>query len=177
MNFFNHKVALAQEYLGFVLLNLTDLFMTGYILAHEGLEANKAANWVLASFGLRGFAVYKFLLTTVVILACEGIALKSMRKAKSVILLGSIILTFVVCYESFIIITHIHMKPREPANIVEPLRLPRGNEAEGAQPPERVRIMLAPLPENRPAAQKAHTPSSTPQNPKVSDHAQGQPGQ
>ena len=41
--FFKRDVVLAQEYLGFLLLNLFDLFLTGYIFRHQGQEANGAA--------------------------------------------------------------------------------------------------------------------------------------
>jgi hypothetical protein len=194
MKILTQKVTLAQEYLGFLLLNLTDLFMTGFILAHQGQEANKTANWVLSNFGQSGFVVYKFLLTTVVVLACEGIATKNIRKAKAVVLFGCLILTFVVCYESFLIITNIHMKPRAAAFISRPTRLPRGNEAGGAHIPERVRNMLRGLPENRgidtpPTPNTGAKPppsqwppsgglgaSGVPQNPEIKHDAHRQPG-
>jgi len=109
--FFKRDVLLAQEYLGFLLLNIFDLFLTGYIFQHEGAEANKAAQAILTHFGPSGFAVYKFALVSVVVLACEGISLKSLRTSRAIVLGGCLLYLCVIAYESFLIITRIHLHP------------------------------------------------------------------
>lgn len=116
-NVFKRDVVLAQEYLGFLLLNLFDLFLTGYIFRDQrrameqhravGQEANGLANWILGHFGYAGFAVYKFLLVTVVVLACEGVAHKRPRLARAVVLVGCFLYVLVVIWEVFLIITNI----------------------------------------------------------------------
>ena len=105
---FRKDVVLAQEYLGFLLLNLFDLFLTGYIFRHEGQEANPAAVAIMKLGGLAGFAIYKFILVTIVVLACEGISTKSLRTSKAVIVGGIIIYSALVLYECFQIATNIH---------------------------------------------------------------------
>ncbi len=105
---FKRDVVLAQEYLGFLLLNVFDLFLTGYIFRHHGLEANGAAAWVLDHFKLRGFAVYKFLLVLVVVVACEGVSLQSVRKSKVIITAGCLLYLAVVMWECFLILTEIN---------------------------------------------------------------------
>jgi len=105
---FRKDVVLAQEYLGFLLLNLFDLFLTGYIFRHEGQEANPAAIAIMKFGGLAGFAIYKFVLVAVVVLACEGISTKSLKTSKIVITGGIIIYSCLVLYESYIIATNIH---------------------------------------------------------------------
>ena len=105
--FFTKDLILAQEYLAFVLLNLFDLFLTGYIFKHHGMEANGIALWVLQRFGLLGFAIFKFLLVTVLVLICEVIAAYKLKSARMVILLGCFVYGFVVIYESVLIFQHI----------------------------------------------------------------------
>jgi len=101
-------VELAQEYLAFTLLNLFDLFLTGYIFRHHGMEANGVAVAVMERWGLQGFAIYKFLLVLVVVLACEGITTKSPRKAKFLIIGGCLVYVGIVLYESILIAINIH---------------------------------------------------------------------
>lgn len=115
---FKRDVILAQEYLAFTLLNLFDLFLTGYIFNHGGMEANGAAAYIYLHFKGIGFTVYKFLLVLVVILACEGIAQRSVRKARLVVTFGCLIYVFLVLYESAQIFTHItspHLLPSHNA--------------------------------------------------------------
>lgn len=102
-------VVLSQEYLAFLLLNLFDLFLTGYIFRNHGLEANGAARFILQKYGLVGLPVYKFLLVIVLILACEGIAMRSIRIAKLIMTAGCVLYTALVFWEVFLIITQIHM--------------------------------------------------------------------
>lgn len=105
---FRRDVVLAQEYLAFLLLNLFDLFLTGYIFRHHGMEANGAAVWIMDKWGLAGFAIYKFILVAVVVLACEGISIKSLQKSKLLITGGCLVYLAVVFWECYLIATNIH---------------------------------------------------------------------
>ncbi len=105
--FLKRDVILAQEYLAFTLLNLFDLFLSGYIFKHGGMEANGLAAWIYTRYGGLGFAGFKFLLVLVVVLACEGISLRSVRKARLVVTFGCLIYVLLVLYESAQIFVHI----------------------------------------------------------------------
>jgi hypothetical protein len=106
--FFRRDVTLLQEYLGFLLLNMFDLFLTGYIFRIHGNEANAAAIFVLTRYGYSGFAIYKFLLVAVVVLACEGIAFasKNNRLPKIIITIGCLVYLGVVFWECFLVFAH-----------------------------------------------------------------------
>lgn len=106
--FFKRDLTLTQEYLGFLLLNVFDLFLSGYIFRNGGREGNGAALWIQHRFGDVGFAVYKFLLVVVVVLACEGISLKNLRLARQIVTAGCVVLTLVVCWEVFLIFTRVY---------------------------------------------------------------------
>ena len=103
---FRQNVKYAQEYLAFVLLNLFDLFLTGYIFRFQGMEANGAAQAVIERWGYVGFVVYKFALVTIVVLACEAVAKKNPNLAKGIIYFGCLVYTCVVLYE-IALITHV----------------------------------------------------------------------
>jgi hypothetical protein len=100
---FNRDVLLGQEYLAFLLLNLFDLFLTGYIFSHNGLEANGLAAYILSKFGRRYFAIYKFVMVVVIIGICEIVGTKSVPKARWIMLLGCSVYFGVVLYESYLI--------------------------------------------------------------------------
>ena len=103
--FFKRDVLLAQEYLGFLLLNIFDLFLTGYIFRKGGVEANGLANWFWVNYGFHGFAIYKFALVIVVVLACEGISLTKIRTSRIIVTMGCMVYLLIVFWEVFIIIT------------------------------------------------------------------------
>ena len=84
-------VVLSQEYMAFLLLNLFDLFLTGYIFRNHGLEANGAARFILQKYGLAGLPIYKFVLVIILIMACEGIAMRSIRMAKFIMTAGCVV--------------------------------------------------------------------------------------
>ncbi len=104
--FFKRDVLLAQEYLAFLLLNLFDLFLTGYIFNIGGMEANGVASWIYLHYGQKGFAFYKFGLVTIVVLACEGYSLKNIRISRIIVTVGCLLYLLVVFWEVFLIITH-----------------------------------------------------------------------
>ena len=106
--FFKRDVLLAQEYLGFLLLNMFDLFLTGYIFSHGGMEANGLAGWIYKNYGQQGFAFYKFGLVMVVVLACEGYSLKNVRISRIIVTSGCLLYMLVVFWEVFLIITQVH---------------------------------------------------------------------
>ncbi|HEY3328437.1 MAG TPA: DUF5658 family protein [Capsulimonadaceae bacterium] len=100
---FKRDIVLAQEYLGFLLFNLFDLFLTGYIFRHSGQEANGLALWVLHTFGLRGFAIFKFLMVIFIIVICDVISLYSLERARQVITGACVLYLLVIFWETFLI--------------------------------------------------------------------------
>ena len=106
--FFKRDVLLAQEYLGFLLLNMFDLFLTGYIFNHGGMEANGLAGWIYTNYHQQGFAFYKFGLVIIVVLACEGYSFKNIRISRNIVTGGCLVYLLVVFWEVFLIITQVH---------------------------------------------------------------------
>ena len=106
--FFKRDVLLAQEYLGFLLLNMFDLFLTGYIFHHGGMEANGVAGWIYTNYHQSGFALYKFGLVMIVVVACEGYSIKNIRISRIIVTVGCLIYLLVVFWEVFLIITQVH---------------------------------------------------------------------
>jgi hypothetical protein len=118
--FAKRDVILAQEYLGFLLLNMFDLFLTGWIFRHSGQEANGAALFILKHFGLSGFALYKFIMVCALILICEVISVFNLKYARLVILGGCALYVLVVMWECFLIFQYIDHPQPAPALILRP---------------------------------------------------------
>ncbi len=114
--FAKKDLVLAQEYFGFLLLNMFDLFLTGWIFKHEGEEANGVALWVLHNFGLSGFALFKFIMVILLIVICEVIALVNIQRARAVILGGCALYVVVVVYECALIFKYIDTPVLEHQN-------------------------------------------------------------
>jgi hypothetical protein len=104
---FKRRVELGQEYLAFLLLNLCDLFLTGYIFKHSGEEANGIAKWVLATFHKTGFAIFKFLMLAVIIILIEAIASVNLKRAKQVIIGACTLYVGVIIWEVYLILSTI----------------------------------------------------------------------
>lgn len=107
--FSKRELILTQEYLGFLLLSIADLFLTGWIFKHHGMEANQVALWVLRNFHEAGFAIFKFLMVAFIIIVCEVISTSDLRKARAIILTGCGIYLFVVIYECVLIYQNIEV--------------------------------------------------------------------
>lgn len=103
--FFKKDLVLGQEYLAFLLLNLFDLFLTGWMFRNHALEANGLAAWILLHLGARDFALFKFLMVIFIIVVCERIAINDLKRARFVILLGCAVYFLVICYEAYLIVT------------------------------------------------------------------------
>jgi hypothetical protein len=104
---FRKPLVLAQEYLAFVLLNLFDLFLTGYIFRHSGEEANGLAALVLRIGHHTGFAIFKFIMLAAIIILIETIAQHNLQRAKQVLYAAIAIYVGVIIWESYLILTYI----------------------------------------------------------------------
>ena len=104
---FKKDVVLAQEYLGFLLLNLFDLFLTGYIFRHSGQEANGIPALVLKYWHLTGFAIFKFAMLVVIIMLCETISLFNVKRARQLILGACTLYVVVVFWEVYLILVDV----------------------------------------------------------------------
>lgn len=76
------------------------------------MEANGLAAFILNNFGEYGkqaFAIYKFLMVMLIIVICEVVANKSVKKARLIMLLGCTIYFGVVLYECFLVYKFIEL--------------------------------------------------------------------
>lgn len=74
---------MSDEYGGFVLLNILDLFLTARIFRHGGEEVNPVGVWVMERAGMSGFALFKFAMVAFAVLVIEGIYRLNPRRARS----------------------------------------------------------------------------------------------
>ena len=107
--FFKRDVILAQEYLAFTLLNLFDLFLTGYIYTPRRQEANGLAAYDLARPDYHDVGVCRLQVSA------GGGHRHGLRdhlpekrpKARLVVTFGCFVYVLVVLYECALIYTHI----------------------------------------------------------------------
>lgn len=97
----NKPLILAQEYLAFVLLNVFDLFLTGWIFRNHMMEGNRLANFVISHFGLIGVVCFKFAVVIFVIIVCEIIAQDNIKTAKHLLVGACLLYLCVVVYECY----------------------------------------------------------------------------
>ena len=116
---FKKDVVLAQEYLGFLLLNLFDLFLTGYIFRHSGQEANGLALWVLHKYGLQGFAIFKFLMVVLIIVICELISLQAVARARQIIVGACVLYLIVIMWETYLIFDVVNSPLAKPKAVAD----------------------------------------------------------
>jgi hypothetical protein len=62
---------MGDEYGGFLLLNIFDLFLTSYIFRHGGEEVNPIGVHVMERYGMGGYALFKFGMVAFVIILAE----------------------------------------------------------------------------------------------------------
>ena len=120
--FAKRDLVLGQEYLAFVLLSIADLFLTGYIFRHGGMEANGLPAWILehgGNMGLLYLVLFKFGMVMFLIVICEVIALYTIQRARFVILGACTVYFLVVLYECFLIFNNID-KPIVQPNAASP---------------------------------------------------------
>jgi hypothetical protein len=98
---FKKPLTLQQEYLALLLLNLFDLFLTGWIFRQGGHESNRLANVIMAHFKLAGLAVYKVASVAVIIVLSEIVAQKHKETAVRLVMATCLFYLFLVCYECY----------------------------------------------------------------------------
>lgn len=111
---FKKDVVLAQEYLGFLLLNIFDLFLTGFIFKHSGQEANGIAALVLKYGHLAGFAIFKFAMVAFIITLCEVISLFKVERARQVIIGACALYVVIIFWETYLIFAYVDHPMRTP---------------------------------------------------------------
>lgn len=94
---------MGDEYGGFLLLNVFDLFLTGYIFRHGGREVNPVGIHVLERYGLAGFAVFKFLMVAFIIVVAEVVYRIQPQKARQLMTGANLIYFGVILWECILL--------------------------------------------------------------------------
>jgi len=102
-------VALKQESLAFILLNLCDLILISLVFRWRlGWEANPLARYVLRYWDMKGLVYCKFAVTAGVVVACQVVWHKYPRLARAVLIGGCLAYAYVVLV-TVLRIFHIHL--------------------------------------------------------------------
>lgn len=94
---------MGDEYGGFLLLNVFDLFLTGYIFRHGGREVNPVGVHVMDRYGMAGFALFKFAMVAFIILVAEGVYRIQPRRARQLMTGANLIYVGVILWECILL--------------------------------------------------------------------------
>ncbi|MCA8986940.1 MAG: hypothetical protein KDA78_04835 [Planctomycetaceae bacterium] len=99
LGFLTGKLPLENETTLFILVSALDVFMT-WILLQSGnfVESNPVARYFLHHWGKHGFVGFKFGMVALICLIAQIVAIYKPGRAKFILNLGTIVVTFVVCY-------------------------------------------------------------------------------
>jgi len=93
----------------YLILSFADLYATIRQLAFGINEGNMLANWVLAHFGIPGFAVYKMLLVFFVLGVIKLIERRRMRVAHILLWAANITMAYVAILHIAIMISTVYL--------------------------------------------------------------------
>ena len=99
LGFLTGKLPLESETTVFILVSALDVFMT-WVLLQSGnfVESNPVARYFLNHWGKEGFVGFKFGMVAFVCVIAQIVAIYKPERAKFILNLGTIVVTFVVCY-------------------------------------------------------------------------------
>lgn len=106
-SFLTRQLPLQNETTIFILVNVLDIFMTYVLLRFGAIEANPLANHFLKHYGFNGMIFFKLVITGGVCIISQFVAIQSIEKAKRLLILGTAIVSLVVAYSTFLLVTKI----------------------------------------------------------------------
>ncbi len=95
---------MSDEYGGFLLLNVFDLFLTARIFHHGGEEVNPVGVWILERFGLAGFSLFKFGLVALAVIVIELIYRRNAPLARRLMNAANLVYLGVVLWECVLLL-------------------------------------------------------------------------
>jgi curved DNA-binding protein CbpA len=99
---FGKPLKLQDETSYFILANFMDLVMTGILLRNSAVEANPIANYFYQQFGFFGMIGLKIASVALVCVIAQYIASRDLRKAKWLLVGGTLCVAGVVVYSMFL---------------------------------------------------------------------------
>jgi uncharacterized membrane protein len=99
---FGKPLLLHNETSYFIFANFMDLVMTAILLRYSAVEANPVANFLYLKYGLVGMVGLKIATVAVVCLVAQSIARRNERKARMLLVAGTLLVSAVVVYSIFL---------------------------------------------------------------------------
>lgn len=97
------ELPLQSETSYFILVNMLDFFVTYLLLAFGAMEANPIADYFLKHWGHIGMLFFKLASVAFICLLAQLIATRSVRHARFVLIVGTLIVGGVVIYSLFLL--------------------------------------------------------------------------
>ena len=110
---FRQKLPLETETTVFILVNVLDFAMTWWMLMHRELgmgdfyESNPVARYFLDHWGVKGLLMFKMAVVAFVCLIAQIVATKKEASARSLLVVGTIVVSAVVIYSLRMFLSHV----------------------------------------------------------------------
>ena len=100
---FTRQLPLQDETTFFILVNVLDYFMTNILIRTGAIEANPVAAYALSRWGFPGMVAFKMGIVAAICILAQIVALKSMSRARFILVAGIVITGGVVIYSGFLL--------------------------------------------------------------------------
>ncbi len=103
-NFMTRKLPLQDQTTMFILINTLDIFMTYVLISLGAIEANPIANYFFRQYNFNGLIFFKLVIVAAVCVIAQIVASTSIRKGKSLLNFGSLLVGSVVAYSCWLLV-------------------------------------------------------------------------
>lgn len=100
---FTRQLPLQDETTFFILVNVLDYFMTNVLIKTGAIEANPIAAYALSRWGFPGMVAFKMGIVAAICILAQIVALKSLNRARFILMAGIVITGGVVIYSGFLL--------------------------------------------------------------------------
>lgn len=99
---FTSQLPLQNETTFFILVNVLDYFLTNMLIRTGAIEANPVAAYALSRWGFPGMVAFKMGIVAFVCIVAQFVAIKSLGRARFILIMGILITGAVVVYSAIL---------------------------------------------------------------------------
>jgi len=103
---FQRPLPFQSETSFFILVNVLDIVMTNILLRFNAIEANPFAQYFLIRWGFWGMIAFKMVTVALVCVLAQIIAVRSIARARFVLIAGIVLVSLVVVYSFALFVLH-----------------------------------------------------------------------
>jgi hypothetical protein len=106
-SFFVKQLPLQNETTTYIFVSVLDIFMTYMLLRFGGIETNPIADYFFARWDIQGMIAFKMVMVAIVTVLAQIVGQKHLARGRFILRLGTIVVTGVVVYSTYLFATQI----------------------------------------------------------------------